>query len=207
MGVCCPQSPGEQEKTNQWLVCSAERKTWCGERMRWRWRWSEGRASVCAAPGLLNDGLALQPTAGEQPPSIHQRRQHATNHTPGCREAPPSQIHFYSLSKSAEENAPRPGLHQTSNFPLWWTRAAPAINKDVCQHIFWRSPRHIPRPPRCNAIVSKSDLLPNPNRSPTRGPRLVGHLQRHEVDEASVSARLDFLLSLYLRLVSGSDVR
>lgn len=35
--------------------------------------------------GQVNDGLTLQPTAGEQPRSIYQQRQQTTNHTAGRR--------------------------------------------------------------------------------------------------------------------------
>lgn len=43
-------------------------------------------SNVCSAPGQVNDGLTLQPTAGERLPSIHQQGQQTTNHTTGWRE-------------------------------------------------------------------------------------------------------------------------
>lgn len=63
----------------------------------------ERRVNVSGAPGQVNDGLTLQPTAGEQPPSIHQQGRQTTNHTAGWRKDPPSlwldfhaQTHFTS---------------------------------------------------------------------------------------------------------------
>lgn len=50
---------------------------------------------MCSTPGQVNDGWTLQPAAGEQLPSIHQRRQKTTNHTAGSGEKhPPSHLSY-----------------------------------------------------------------------------------------------------------------
>lgn len=142
--------------------------------LRWREKETEGESekltesNVCSTPGQVNDGLTLQPTAGEKLPSIHQQRQQTTNHTVGVekRHALLSLWlkHTLLLIQAKETMWTE---RKTSDFLLRWTRLHGFMlhfllrNKqtDISQLIFpVFSPPHSQAVPQQHPRIQQSNI-------------------------------------------------